>query len=97
MLVSQRINKAINSSDGTAQNRVKEFRLELGLTRVALAKMADLSEKTLDRLEGGSPQLRETTYRKVFNALNRARTQESLSTLKYEELFSGQTAAKEHD
>ena len=68
-------------------NRAKDLRLELGLTRVELARLADLSEKTLDRVERGAQSFRETTYRKIFNALNKARTKEGLPALVYQDLF----------
>ncbi len=69
------------------QNRVKEIRVELGLTRVELARLAGLSDKTLDRVERGASSLRETTYRKIFNALNKARVKEGLSVFLYQDLF----------
>ena len=72
---------------GPRNNHVKELRLELGLTRVELAKLADLSEKTVDRAERGTKDLRETTYRRIFNALNKARARESLRALMYRDLF----------
>lgn len=71
----------------TMDNRVKALRFELGLTRVELAKLAELSEKTIDRVECGNQALRETTYRKVFNALNKARVREGLPLLVYHDLF----------
>ncbi len=95
--MSQRQSKEPDPASGAAQNRVKELRLELGLTRVALAKLADLSDKTLDRLERGSQELRETTCRKIFNALNRARAKESLSALEYSELFNSEAVTQERD
>jgi transcriptional regulator with XRE-family HTH domain len=76
-----------HSSISAGGNRVKDLRVELGLTRVEFARLAELSEKTLDRVERGAQTFRETTYRKIFNALNRARTKEGLSALGYQELF----------
>jgi predicted transcriptional regulator len=81
-----------HASDQPRSNRVKDLRLELGLTRVELAKLADLSEKTVDRVERGKQDLRETTYRKIFNALNKARIKESLDALAYQDLFLEQEA-----
>jgi len=76
-----------HSPVGAQDNRVKDLRFELGLTRVELAKLADLSEKTVDRVERANQAFRETTYRKIFNALNKARAKEGLSTLAYQDLF----------
>ena len=69
------------------KNRVRESRVELGLTKVELAKLASLSEKTVDRVEKGQRGFRETTYRRLFNALNKARVRESLSLLAYTDVF----------
>lgn len=77
-------------------NRVKESRLELGLTKVELAKLASLSEKTVDRVERGKHAFRETTHRKVFNALNKVRVRENLSPLTYADLFPIDRAAEEN-
>lgn len=81
-------------ADEPRNNRVKDLRLELGLTRIGLAKLADLSEKTVDRAERGNQDLRETTYRKIFNALNKARAKESLRALAYQDLFLKQDAGE---
>jgi DNA-binding XRE family transcriptional regulator len=70
------------------ESRVKKLRFELGLSRVELAKLALVSEKTIDRVEAGTHTLRETTCRKVFNALNKIRSREGLSILNYDSLFS---------
>jgi len=81
-----------HATDRPRNNRIKDLRLELGLTRVELAKLADLSEKTVDRAEHGKQDLRETTCRKIFNALNKARAKESLRALAYQDLFPKQDA-----
>jgi len=72
---------------GIGSNSVKNLRFELGLSRVDLAKLSGLSEKTVDRIELGNQSSRETTNRKIFNALNKARAKEGLPTLAYEDLF----------
>ena len=76
------------SAQSGVGNRLRDLRVELGLTRVALAKIAELSEKTIDRFERGDQTLRETTNRKIFNALNKARTREGLPALVYNDLFA---------
>jgi len=73
-----------------AKNRVKELRLELGMTRVELAKLASLSDKTIDRIERGEQRFRETTGRKIFNALNKIRLRDGLESLVYADLFPSQ-------
>jgi len=87
MAATKRQSTKRSSADGGHDNRVKNLRVELGLSRVQLAKLADLSEKTLDRVERGNQAFRETTYRKVFNALNKARAKEGLPALVYQNLF----------
>jgi len=77
---------------GKRESHVKDLRVELGLTRVELAKLAELSDKTVDRVERGNQALRETTYRKIFNALNKARAKEGLSALAYQDLFRNENA-----
>ena len=74
-------------NQGRGSNSVKSLRFELGLSRVELAKLSGLSEKTVDRIELGNQSSRETTNRKIFNALNKARAKEGLPTLAYEDLF----------
>jgi predicted transcriptional regulator len=82
------------SAEAAPGNHVKNLRVELGLTRVELAKLADLSEKTVDRVERGNQAFRETTYRKIFNALNKARAKEGISALAYPDLFQRAVAGK---
>ena len=74
--------------------RLKEQRVELGLSRVELARLADLSEKTIDRVERGNQAFRDTTYRKIFNALIKARAKEGLSALAYSDLFLANSAVE---
>jgi predicted transcriptional regulator len=74
-------------SQGRGGSSVKSLRFELGLSRVDLAKLSGLSEKTVDRIESGNQSSRETTTRKIFNALNKARAKEGLANLAYEDLF----------
>ena len=77
---------------GKRKSHVKVLRVELGLTRVEFAKLAELSDKTVDRVERGNQAFRETTYRKIFNALNKARAKEGLSALVYKNLFRNENA-----
>ena len=74
-------------SEGRGASSLKSLRFELGLSRVELAKLSGLSEKTVDRIEWGNQSSRETTNRKIFNALNKARAKEGLTALSYEDLF----------
>ena len=82
------------SPTGSGGPRLKAQRVELGLSRVELARLADLSEKTIDRVERGNQAFRDTTYRKIFNALNKARAKEGLSALAYSDLFLANSAVE---
>jgi DNA-binding XRE family transcriptional regulator len=58
------------------KNKVKEFRLDKGWTITELAKRADLSPKTISKMEKGY-KTSEVSERKVTNAL----------LVKYEKVF----------
>lgn len=45
-------------------------RVRAGLTQVKLAENASVTPKTIHRIEGGSGGITDTTYQKVFNALD---------------------------
>lgn len=64
-----------------------EYREELGLTKVELARLASLSDKTIARVERSAQQFRSVTYRKILIALNRARRQQGLPDLKYDQVY----------
>jgi DNA-binding XRE family transcriptional regulator len=96
MTATKRHSTKSSPAKGGQSSRVKNLRVELGLTRVQLAKLADLSEKTVDRVERGNQVFRETTYRKVFNALNKARAKEGMAALVYQKLFQRQHGGEAH-
>jgi predicted transcriptional regulator len=68
-------------------NNLHEYREEVGLSKTDLAKLSDLSDKTIARIEKQKETFRSTTYRRVFNALNKARRKESMAELKFDDVF----------
>ena len=68
-------------------NNVKRYREELGLSKVDLAGLAKLSDKTIARIERQQQRFRTVTYQRVLLGLNRARRQNSLKELSYEDVF----------
>jgi predicted transcriptional regulator len=68
-------------------NTVHQHREDLGLSKVDLAKRAKLSDKTIARVERSEKRFRSVTYRRIFNALNKARREEGLAELVYEQVF----------
>jgi DNA-binding XRE family transcriptional regulator len=68
-------------------NRVHEFREELGLSKVDLGRLANLSEKTIARIERQQKGFRTVTYRRVLNGLNRMRRREGHKELSFEDVF----------
>lgn len=57
-------------------------RMELGLSQVELAEKANLTQKTISRIEGGDQGIRESTIEKVYTALE-MNEEESLTAKKY--------------
>jgi predicted transcriptional regulator len=68
-------------------NNLHQYREELGLSKVDLARLAELSDKTIARIEKKKEVFRSITYRRIFNALNKVRRKEGLSELDFEQLF----------
>jgi DNA-binding XRE family transcriptional regulator len=73
-------------------NKVRDYRKQLGLRKVELARLSGLSEKTIQRLEK-LKLLDETTYWKILKALNKARRADGLSELRFEDIFPSGTSA----
>lgn len=67
--------------------KVHDYREELGLSKVDLARLANLSEKTIARIERRQMGFRAVTYRKIFNGLNKARRREGHKELSFEDVF----------
>lgn len=63
-------------------NRVKETRLSLALTPTKVATLADISTKTLSRIEHGEPGIKQESKQAVFLVLQAKKPQ-----LTYEYLF----------
>ena len=51
-------------------NYLKRIRLGEGLTLTGLARLADLSDRTIREIEGGQRPGREVTLHQIVNALN---------------------------
>jgi predicted transcriptional regulator len=79
-----------SSNAKPSSNRTHEYREELGLSKVELARLASLSDKTIARVERSEQRFRSVTYRRIFNALNKARREEGLAELVYEQVFPQQ-------
>jgi predicted transcriptional regulator len=68
-------------------NNVREHRKEAALRKVELARLAGLSDKTIQRVERMEQNFDPMTYRKIFNALNRERKKQDKPELRFEEVF----------
>lgn len=68
-------------------NNVRQYRKELGLSKVELARLSNLSEKTISRIEKEAEAFALTTYYKVRNGLNKARRNEGEPDLTVGGLF----------
>lgn len=51
--------------------RLRDLRIRAGLTQTELAVRAKVSRTTVIRLEGGDPNVRPTTLRRLARALHR--------------------------
>lgn len=60
-------------------NRVKEAREKEGMPRAAFARLAEISDRTLQRLEAGTT-VTEVTKNKVVNAFNRLPNKQRIYT-----------------
>jgi len=69
------------------ENNVHRFREEAGCSKADLAKVAELSEKTVARVERRKQVFRRTTYYKILNALNQVRQRAGLDKVTFEELY----------
>jgi predicted transcriptional regulator len=68
-------------------NNVRKHRKELGLSKVELARLSHLSEKTIARIEKEQEAFAPTTYYKIRNGLNRARKNDDKAELSLRDVF----------
>jgi len=69
-------------------DHIQQFRLEAGLTLAELSRKSNVSVRTIQRMESGYDKHRETTKRKVYNALRQEPAIEG-SLPPFDELFGG--------
>lgn len=62
--------QVVGSAQMAALNNVAEVRTREGLSRARLAKLADLDEKTLKRVEEGTRNVAPISKHKIVKALN---------------------------
>lgn len=60
----------VEASTVTRPNRLREVREGQGLSRARLARLANVSDRTLARLEAGSGSSSPTTKHRIVNGLN---------------------------
>ena len=75
-------------------NRLETIRVELGLSKAELARLSDLSEKTITRLEDqmdghreNGERFRAVTYSRILNALNSVRRKIGKAELSQADVF----------
>jgi predicted transcriptional regulator len=68
-------------------NHLQQYREELGLPKTELARLADLTDKTIGRVEKAKEAFRRVTYRKILIALNKARKSEAMAPLELSDVF----------
>ena len=59
---------------------VFKHRMKLGLSQVELAERANFTQKTISRIEGADEGIRETTMKKVYEALEISEEETSATT-----------------
>ena len=76
------------------KTRLQKFREREGLTATALSRSADVSARTIKRLENlvdpARPQVTDVTKYKVLNGLNDARVSNQPPELTFAEVFPDQ-------
>jgi DNA-binding XRE family transcriptional regulator len=65
----------------------RHYREELALSRAGIARLADVSDRTISRLERGEKSSNATTRARVLAALNRVRQKRQWPPLLYDNLF----------
>lgn len=70
LMQNEEIKEALESVEYSRSRTIFRRRMELGLSQRELADKADVTQKTISRIEGGDPGIRQTTLVKVYTALN---------------------------
>lgn len=62
--------EVLNSKEYEISRIIFKRRMELGFTQQELARKANVTQKTISRIEGADKGVRESTLSKIFDALN---------------------------
>lgn len=62
--------EVLNSEEYKVSRLIFKKRMEIGLTQQELAKKANVTQKTISRIEGADKGVRQSTLSKVFAALD---------------------------
>jgi transcriptional regulator with XRE-family HTH domain len=71
----------------TLSNNLQKVRVQEGLTLAALAKLADINERTIRYIESGRRPGRDVTLHKLVNAINGNPKRVSKQEYAFEEVF----------
>ncbi|AUD12463.1 MULTISPECIES: helix-turn-helix domain-containing protein [unclassified Planococcus (in: firmicutes)] len=70
LMQNEEIKEAFESVEYNRSRNIFKRRMELGLSQRDLADKASVTQKTISRIEGGDPGIRQTTLIKVYTALD---------------------------
>ena len=70
LMQNEEIKEALESVEYNRSRNIFKRRMELGLSQRELADKAGVTQKTISRIEGGDPGIRQTTLVKVYTALD---------------------------
>ncbi|MFC4711770.1 helix-turn-helix domain-containing protein [Planococcus dechangensis] len=70
LIQNEEIKEALESIEYKRSRNIFKRRMELGFSQRELADKAAVTQKTICRIEGGDPGIRQTTLIKVYTALN---------------------------
>lgn len=70
LMQNEEIKEAFESVEYNRSRNIFKRRMELGLSQRDLADKASVTQKTISRIEGGDPGIRQATLIKVYTALD---------------------------